>query len=239
MTISLAIAFSVAVTGPPTNSEIDLVRNSLSNAFTDFGNEVEAAAIQLCPDLPPDVQAELCPPPNPQAAAPAPPLPAQSARVERVDLVLDPLPAILPETAEAELLGGPVPPRATRERAQRERAQRGRAERPRRATARRANAERSATRTSPRRSQAVAHTAPQRASRPAAALVIARPVAAPLPERAARDDLDAMPEAPPVYYDDDGWGDADHKAAADEAGEYEANAEAPYYEEELYWEEVY
>ena len=45
MTISLFFAFSVAITGPPTNSEIDVVGDALSAAFSDFGEEMEAAAI--------------------------------------------------------------------------------------------------------------------------------------------------------------------------------------------------
>lgn len=246
MTISLAVAFSVAVTGPPTNTEIDLVTGAVSDAFTDFGNELEAAAIQLCPDLPPDVQAEFCPVPAPPRAEPPPPPPAPPPQVERVDVVLDePLP---PEATETELLGGPASPSARR----------GRAEPPSRATSRRANAERpavqrSAVRTAPpRQSHRVART-PQR---PARAVPAAPRASKPPPSEASRDwpvfmgqasdepPADAMEET-----EEENWSDVSGERSyeqhppPDEDYEDEASIaeEEEFYdwERSYYWDELY
>lgn len=248
MTISLAIAFSVAVTGPPTNSEIDTVTDALSRAFDDFGNEFEAAAIQLCPDLPPDVQAELCPASeHERAEAPPPPPPAPPPQVERIDLLLDEPPPLPPEATETDLLGGPAPPSARR----------GRAEPSRRATSRRASAERStvrrsAVRTSPPRQSLRAAQAPHRPARVARAA----PVAAPKPppangEASSRRSffMGHVADEPPAHgaeETEEAWRDAsgghEHSYARERREEEEADEdeeELSGWERSYYWDELH
>jgi hypothetical protein len=222
MTASLAIAFSVAITGPPTNSEIGALAKAFATAASGFGHDLEAAAIQLCPSLPAEMQA-VCggpaPAPLEQQASSAPP-PAELAPSPElatpVQLTVSESPAPQQLAAsETELLGGP-PPRA-RERAQTSR----RASTQRATTSRRATSERAASprrvtnerRAAPRRATAQRETTQQRASnqRPQPDRRLAERIRA--AQQAAQGDLSAAlrlpreaqspPSAPPVSRGDE------------------------------------
>jgi hypothetical protein len=147
MTISLAIAFSWAVTGPPTNTEIDLVSDAVATKAEAFGAEIEAAAIQLCPSLPEELRMLCSAPASPAEEAPAVEAPPKPPPV--VELVVAEASAAepIPSVSEAQLLGGPAPrvrperaqaPRTTTQRASARRpATNQRVEPPRRASAQR------------------------------------------------------------------------------------------------------
>jgi hypothetical protein len=166
MTVSLAIAFSIAVTGPPTDTEIRLVSAAVSRAADAFGEDLQAAAIELCPNLPPEAQT-LCTPPARTAPAPKPlPEPIVVAEPETpppapVEVALNepqPLPpSPTARTSESELLGAP---HVRAERPSR-RASSQRTSAPRRASTRRAETQRA-----------------QRASRPSVRGTPARPIPA-------------------------------------------------------------
>jgi hypothetical protein len=125
MTISLAIAFSWAVSGPPTNTEIDLVSDVVATKAEAFGEEIEAAAIQLCPSLPEELRMLCGAPASPAEEPPAAEAPPKPPPM--VELVAAEAPAeAAPSVSEAQLLGGPAPrvrperaqaPRATTQRA--------------------------------------------------------------------------------------------------------------------------
>jgi hypothetical protein len=143
MTISLAFAFGVAISGPPTNSEIELVSRAVSRAAAEFGRELEAAAIDTCPKLAPDIQ-PVCglSPQEPPQQPPPPPDPEAPPRAERAFAAAQSEPArVEARVAESELLGGPAPRlraerpsrRATTQQASQRRLARPRAESSRRA----------------------------------------------------------------------------------------------------------
>lgn len=209
MTISLAIAFSVAVTGPPTDREIRLVTVAFDRAADAFGEDLEAAAIELCPQLPPEARV-VC-------TSPAPPAPAQETAtpateepqpVEVAATETLPPPPEVERTGETQLLGEPPAQRARPQRAQNERL----------ANAQRATAERRTARAQPSRRtqraqpQRPARTQVARSEPPAAtpAPAVQRPVPPPPQARIGTDALitdepsetdDAAYEEEPEYQD--------------------------------------
>lgn len=165
MTISLAIAFSVAVTGPPTDREIALASMAMGRVAAEVREEIEAASAELCPQLPPEAQ-PLCAreqaarPPKPPASLP----PESEARAPEIAATNAGPPPELPyaqRSSEAQLLGEPAQQRAHRQRAE-----------PRRHAARRENTERRSVVRSRRapRAEVVARVPPPEPA-PAAAVV--------------------------------------------------------------------
>jgi hypothetical protein len=191
MTASLAIALSIAITGPPTDSELKIVGAALADMSEAASRQANQAAIELCPDLPPEAQAVLCAPaPVQTAAAEAEKPPPIDERqlvepVAPVEIVeAPPLPApIQTSAAESQLLGAP-------QRARPQRVERPRAERPRRAATQRA----STPRRSPQQTRRAAQTTPP--PRPLAAQVtpVTRPEPAPAPDLPSR--VATAPEPP-------------------------------------------
>ncbi|MGD9979684.1 MAG: hypothetical protein AB7H66_13885 [Hyphomonadaceae bacterium] len=152
MTASLAIAFSVAITGPPTNTELDIVTEAVATRAAAFGEEIEAAAIQVCPSLPNEVQM-LCgaaPAPAPaEETPPAPPKPPPPVELTANEDAVTPPPA----NVDADLLG--APPRVER------------AQPPRRAATQRTSAQRPVAHrdaTPPRRATTPRRVTPARAA---------------------------------------------------------------------------
>lgn len=124
MTTSLAIAFSVAITGPPTDTEIRIARTAFHNVTDAIGQEMRTTVVELCPDLPPEVQA-ICASPAQSASQPTPP-PAQSPQTDESPPVEIAESASAPGSSqqlaasEAQLLGGsPAPQRVERPRERR------------------------------------------------------------------------------------------------------------------------
>ncbi len=114
MTASLAIAFSVAITGPPTDTEIRIARTAFHKVTDAIGHEIRTAVVELCPDLPPEVQA-ICASPAQSASQPTPP-PAPSPRtdesppVEVAESASAPASSQQLAASETQLLGGPPAP---------------------------------------------------------------------------------------------------------------------------------
>lgn len=110
MTASLAIAFSVAISGPPTDTEISIARTAFHNVTDAIGQEIRTIVVELCPDLPSEVQA-ICASPAQSASQPTPP-PAQSPRtdepppVEVAESASAPASSQQLAASEAQLLGG-------------------------------------------------------------------------------------------------------------------------------------
>lgn len=63
-TASLAIAFAVAITGPPTASELEDVGAFFEQVSREAAPVIEAAGIELCVQLPREVTGSLCPGPT-------------------------------------------------------------------------------------------------------------------------------------------------------------------------------
>jgi hypothetical protein len=61
VTLSLSLAFAIAITGPPTRSELDNLQVFLSAVARDMEPAVEQAGAELCVQLPRDVTGSLCP----------------------------------------------------------------------------------------------------------------------------------------------------------------------------------
>lgn len=119
MTVSLAIAFSVAVTGPPTDEEINRITAVFTRLAAAAGEDLEAMAIELCPELPVEARVVCAPTltveeePRPVTASDAKPQPADVASTEE-----PPLPPAETQRSETQLLGAPAPQRARQQRAQ-------------------------------------------------------------------------------------------------------------------------
>ena len=108
MTASLALAFSIAITGPPTDEEIEGAEALLGAASREFDAVARRLGEQACADLPPDMAAGFC-------AGSAAPEPAPAAREDLTPPAAPPRqpPADretavsgLPNEADANLLGG-------------------------------------------------------------------------------------------------------------------------------------
>lgn len=61
VTLSLSLAFAIAITGPPTRSELDNLQLFLSAVARDIEPAVDHAGAELCVQLPRDVTGPLCP----------------------------------------------------------------------------------------------------------------------------------------------------------------------------------
>jgi hypothetical protein len=117
VTASLALAFSIAITGPPTDEEMEGVEAALGRASRDIAVLASQVGDEACVQLPPEVTTGLCPE---QSAEQNEPLPAQPEDI--ADLA--PYPAAPDREAPpglfaqaetpADLLGGEraEPPRA-------------------------------------------------------------------------------------------------------------------------------
>lgn len=111
MTVSLAIAFSFAIGGPPTDREVRLTTIAVYRTADVVGDELQSAAIELCPDLPSEMRA-LCTPPvrTPSAAKPRPQVTPQPQPRPADVAAIEPTPLTQAEAQPpSQLLGEPAP----------------------------------------------------------------------------------------------------------------------------------
>jgi hypothetical protein len=203
LTASLCAALSIAIAGPPTDEEMDFVRDALTGAFASAGAaagdarddfcvraRTEGDYYSFCPRANQSAEAEplrgVAPKP-PEAATPASPPPAPERQVA---------------AAESQLLGephaSPRPERATE--ARRAERPRPRAQRAERTAPRAQRAERTAQPERPRR-EAQRRATERVRTRPAAP----RPTPARQPEPVAEPPARAEPIVDPVAEEEAWW----------------------------------
>ena len=61
MTLSLALAFSIAITGPPTDEEMEGLEGVMSRASQQVAVIARALGDEACTQLPPEATSGLCP----------------------------------------------------------------------------------------------------------------------------------------------------------------------------------
>jgi hypothetical protein len=112
MTVSLCIAFSIAITGPPTPSEMASLQAALASAMRKLGGAAQRAGAEACERASADARDAACPAQETPAQAKSEPPSPEPALAEQ--------PAIAPiEAAELDaptpdLLGGAVEAREAR-----------------------------------------------------------------------------------------------------------------------------
>jgi hypothetical protein len=109
MTVSLAIAFTIAITGPPTRSEMEGLQRLLAAVVRQAEPVAEQTGAALCADLPSEVTEPFCPDLAVAAdetnvvAEPIPPAPTAPAPPEEIGITV--AREVAPRANEA-LLGG-------------------------------------------------------------------------------------------------------------------------------------
>lgn len=121
VTLSLSFAFAIAITGPPTRSEMESLQHFLGAVARDLEPVVEQAGAELCVQLPLDVTGSLCPERAVAETPAAEPVAYEEERVEAPPLPETEVAARNERVADEPLLGGAEsarPRRVERARAQ-------------------------------------------------------------------------------------------------------------------------